>query len=549
MARPHPARGWFLATLTSVAGIAGVSWWIGPSRIVAPWDVFTLLNGAYRIYEGQAPSTDFANPIGPLVYGMAAIGMHLQHSPSLAAVTYGNLIFLAIVSALAWSVAWRRLPALYAAAFTVFVAVLVVDLRPLGYSPWTLSYAMLYNRYGWLLYSTLLLLVLLGRREPPAKRTHVIDGLLLGLLLGLLFYDKITFFLAALAAVGLGLALSTLPRDWRLGVSAIAGFAAIGILVRVLFNLSTSAYIGDLIDASRVQAAGQRAGILAHSIAWNLPVAAVALAVVGGLLLMAHRHGESMRPLVYLTLAASFVLGSSIIITTGNATEKSDLPALVVIPLLIVAFLAPRLPVWAGGVRTPQAAAYPGRLPGRLLAGLAVLLVITTGPIVGKEALGLGKAISLRGYDAPATQLFNAGRLHDFVIPADAQWPTAYRIAHNLPAMINDGLSLLRENIRPGDSVFTLAYTDPFYVALGLPLSHCGPLWWDLGYDFDRQHHATAQCAIGKADWVMIPRMIAGQGSGQQTVAVMRELYASYLSQHYTQARETPDWILLRRAH
>jgi hypothetical protein len=95
-----------------VTGIAGLSLWIGPAPDVAPWDVFTLLNGAYRIYEGQAPGTDFANPIGPLVYGLDATGMHLQHAVSLHAVTYGQVLFLVVASTLAWLIAWRRLPPL-----------------------------------------------------------------------------------------------------------------------------------------------------------------------------------------------------------------------------------------------------------------------------------------------------------------------------------------------------------------------------------------------------------------------------------------------------
>ena len=552
-------RGWFLATVSSVAGIAGLSIWIGPAPIVAPWDVFTLLNGAYRIYAGQAPSTDFANPIGPLVYGLASVGMRLEHAPSLAAVTYGQVLFLAIAATLAWIVAWRRLPPLYAAAFTVFVALLSISVRPLGYSPWTTTYAMLYNRDGWLLYSVLLVLVLVRRTGPSTNRAQITDGVLLGLLLGLLFYDKITFFLASLAAVGLGLVLATVPRSPRLLAAAVAAVAVVGATMRLAFGLHTSAYIGDLLEAAKVQVAAQRAGMLAHTIIWVLPVGIVAVLVVGGLLLadrrgsatdQDRRRGWPAQPMLVLSLAAAYVLGSSILISAGDATEKGDLPALVVVPLLIVAFLEPGLPRWAGGSAPAGAWALPVSAPRLLLIGLAALLVGTTGPIVGEDALGLGKAISFRGYDSrpPASQRFNASRLSDFVIPADAQWQTAYRTAHAIPAMIDNGLGLLRRNIRPGDSVFTLAYTDPFSVALGLPLSHCGPLWWDLGYDFDQQHHVTAQCAIGHANWVMIPRMVPGQGCCQQTVAVMRQLYAGYLVRHYVQVAQTADWILLRRS-
>ena len=544
------ARGWFIGTVSAVAGIAGLSLWIGPAPIVAPWDVFTLLNGAYRIYEGQAAGTDFSNPIGPMVYGLTAIGMHLQRAPSLAAVTYGQVIFLVIVSFLAWVVTWRRLPGPYAAAFTIFVAFLAVSVRPLGYSPQVTTYAMLYNRDGWLLYATLLLLVFAGRRMPSTKRSNAADGFLLGLLLGLMFYDKITFFLASLVAVGIGLALSTLPRSARLGATALAGFVVIGTLMRAAFGLHTTAYISNLLEAARVQGAHARAGQLAHAIFSIAPVIVVSVLLLGGLFfIIIKRQDASIRGIMWLSLASAYIIGSSVLISAGNAQEGGDLPALVVIPLLIVVFLEPSLPRWAGGSSTNHTTAWPVSESRLLLIGLAVLLVGAAGPIVGKDSLGLGQAIALRGYDArpPATQRFDAGLLRDFVIPADAQWQTSYRTAHELPAMINNGLDLLRENIRPGDTVFTLAYTDPFSAALGLPLSHCGPLWWDLGFDFDQTHYPSAECAIGNADWVIIPRMIPGQGCCQETVSVMLTLYSGYLSQHYKKVQQTPDWILLRR--
>jgi hypothetical protein len=541
--------GWLIGTMSAVAGIAGLSWWIGPAPIVAPWDVFTLLNGAYRIYEGQAPGTDFSNPIGPMVYGLAAIGMHLQRAPSLAAVTYGQVIFLAIISLLAWVVTWRRLPAPFAAAFTIFVAFLAISVRPLGYSSQVTTYAMLYNRDGWLLYATLLLLVFVGRRMPSTKRSNAADGFLLGLLLGLMFYDKITFFLASLVAVGFGLALSTLPRSPRLGAAALAGFVVIGTLMRVAFGLHTTAYISDLLEAARVQGGGSRAELLAHAIFSIAPVIVVSALLLGGLFIILKRQDASIRGIMQLSLASAYIVGSSVLISAGNADEGGNLPALVVIPLLIVVFLGPDIPRWAGVSSKKHTRPRPVTESRLLLIGLALLVVTTAGPIVGEDSLGLGQAIALHGYDAkpPATQQFDAGLLRDFVIPADAQWQTSYRTAHNLPAMINNGLDLLRKNIRPGDTVFTLAYTDPFSAALGLPLSRCGPLWWDLDFDFDRTHYPSAECAIGNADWVIIPRMIPGQGCCQETVSVMLTLYSGYLSEHYTRVQQTPDWILLRR--
>jgi hypothetical protein len=549
--RRHPARGWFIATLSTVSGIAGLSLWIGPAPIVAPWDVLTLLNGSYRIYEGQAPSTDFSNPIGPFVYGLSAIGMHLQHTPSVEAVTYGQVLFLVVASTLAWLIAWRRLPAVYAAAFTVFIAFLCISVRPLGYSPWTTTYAMLYNRDGWLLYAPLLLLALQKRRDTDGNRPAIADGFILGLLLGLLFYDKVTFFLAGVVAIALGLALTTLPRNWRLLISVPVGFCLIGSAMRIAFDVHTFAYIGDFLRAARVQVAGQRAGMLANTILWVGPIALISALVVGVVLVSAHRQNRPLRPALTLAVAVAYVLGSCVVISAGDATEKGDLPALVVMPLLIVAFLAPVLPWWAGGDaasgKSPARSALVAK-PALVLIAIAAVLVGIVGPIVGKDALSLAKAVSFRSYrtNPPRSQRFASKRLSDFLIPADAQWQTAYRTAHTVPAMINNGLRLLREHVRPGDKVFTLAYTDPFAFALGLPLSRCGMLWWDLGYDFDQGHHPNAACAIGNAKWVMIPRMVRGQGCCQQTVAVVRRLFAGYLSRHYEAITRTPDWILMR---
>jgi hypothetical protein len=524
-----------------------IAWWASPAPIEAPWDVFTLLNGGYRMLEGQAQGIDFTNPIGPLVYGLVAVGMRVQSQPSLEAVTYGTLIFLVMVSALAWAVTRRRLPQPYAAAFTCFVAILSVSVRPLGYAPSTTTYAMLYNRYAWLLYSILLLLVLVRRRGPQTNLTVTVDGALLGVVLGLIFYCKITFFVAGVLAVGLGLVLRTLPCRWRLGAGAASGFIAVAATMRAAFGVRTIRYVRDFLDAGRVQVGSQRTHALASGIFHTAPVTFLALCLLVLLVENARRSGEPVQPLILLGLTGAFILISSLMLSAGDAPERGELPALVVVPLLVVVFLERALPRWAGG------SSASGRRPSRAwpwaLASLALLLVATSGPIVGKDVLAMKKSISYRDYVSapPSSQVMEGRGLRDFVIPATGQWQTAYRSAHNIPEMINDGEGLLRRNIHPGDKVYTAAYTDPFSFALGLHPVAGGPLWWDLGFDFDRDAHPPAEQFLGTADWVLVPRMVAGQGCCQETVKVLLETYAGYLNEHFRRVDQTDDWTLLRR--
>ncbi|UQS22269.1 hypothetical protein L1857_05235 [Amycolatopsis thermalba] len=522
---------WPVVTLVLVAGLGGVWLWSGPAPMSAPWDVFILLDGAYRMTGGQVPSTDFENPIGPLVYGLVSLGMKVQAVPSLTAVVYAGALFLAITAPLAWFVARRRLPAVHAAGFTVFLALLVVTPRPLGYSPWTTTYAMLYNRYGWVLYATLLLLVLIRPRAPLTTRRVVAEGLVLGFLLGLMFYCKANFFAAGAAAVVVGLVLGTLPRNLRFGAAAVAAFLGVAVVMRLTFGIGIAGYLADLVHAGGSQG-GQRLGMLMRSAAYTAPVLLLTAAVVVALILRARRLELPSRPILKTAVAAGYVWVSSVLVASANTAEHGDLPALVVLPLLLLVVLAPKV-----------------RTPALVLAGVAVLVAATAGPIAGKDTLALGRAASEHGYVAapPASQRMAAPGLRDFVVPADAQWQTAYRTANAVPAMINDGVALLRRHAGPADTVATIALANPFSFALSLPPATGGPLWWDVGISFDRSVHPDADRAFGNVDWVMIPRLTEGQGCCAETVTALREVYGAYLAEHFTEAEITADWILLAR--
>ncbi len=532
--RTHPGRTgvWGLVALAGVTGLAAFSLLTGPAPIAAPWDVFILLDGAYRIIEGQISSTDFASPIGLLVYAMTSLGMRLQPVPSLAAATYGNLIFLGAAATMAWVVARRRLPGMYAAGFTVFVALLVVSVRPLGFSPWVTTYAMLYNRYGWALFAILLVLLLVQPR-PGTSTAAALDGVVLGVLLGLMFYCKINFFLAGLFAVAAGCVLRT-PRHRILAVLvALLAFGAVLVGMWLGFGVRVSDYVHDLAVTALVQDENYRIGKLVLALGYTLPVGVLALGVIAGLFRSARRRGEPTRELWRLVLLVISVLGLTAAVSAVNTPERYELPALVTVALLIVGHHHYR--------SAPLARAS--------LLGVGALVLIAAGPIVGKDAMGLGKAVSLRGEEVhpQESQRMHSDHLRDFVIPADATWSTAYRMASDVPSMINDGIALLGRHISPGDQVFTVALTNPFSFAMSLPPGRGEPLWWDLNINFNRTSHPDPTVLDG-ARWVMVPTTPLGEGCCQATVAAMLELYGPHLAEHYTEVERTADWILLMRS-
>jgi hypothetical protein len=255
--------------------------------------------------------------------------------------------------------------------------------------------------------------------------------------------------------------------------------------------------------------------------------------VLYGLLTRVRRRGEPTRPLSRLSVAAAYVLGSSVMVSAGNAREKTDLPALVVIALLLIVKVAPT-------VSSPPAS----RPSNPLSLGLAALLIVTAAPIAARDALSVANSVA----NPPPTEQLTSEHLKDFVIPVDSTWQTAYRTANKVPDMINDGLALLRRHIRPTDTVAAVALTNPFSFALSLPPARGVPLWWDVDISFDHNSYPNAEQVFGSARWMMIPRMVAGQGCCQATVRAMLDLYGPYLSTHYAEAERTDSWILLRRS-
>lgn len=525
---------WPVLTMVGVVLLGLFSWWLGPVVISAPWDNFILLDGGYRITQGQLPGTDFSNPIGPLVYVLTSLGMRLQAVPSLAAVTYGCLLFLPVAAVLAGHVAHRRLPGRYATGFTLFMALLLISVRPPGYSPGTTTYAMLYNRFGWLLYATLLLAALV----QPRTRRPLTDGFVVGVLLGLLAYDKANFFVAGVAAVALGLFLRTLAA--RTLLSIVGGFGLTVLAFWLIFGISPAGYGRDVVTALAAQGSGKRLGTLLQSVAYNAPVGALALLLVAGLFYLGRRRAEPARPWRLLVITV-FVLGSGVVVSAADSPEKSDLAAFVIVPLMLVAALKPDLPRWAGGDER--------RVPVPLLAGLVLLLVATTVPIAGKDALALGISASRRDLvgTPPQSQRITSQHFGDFVVPADATWQTAYRSAYAVPAMLDDGLALLRRHVRPGDRVFSMSLANPFSFALDLPPATGGPLWWDLSISFNDSVHPAAEQVFGETTWVMVPKMRAGQGCCQDTVEAMSRIYGDYLAQHFRTVEATDEWTLLTR--
>jgi hypothetical protein len=527
--------------MAGVAVLCAITVLAAPSPVVAPWDVLVLLDGSYRMTLGQVPGVDFANPVGPMVYGLTSTGMAWQERPSLAAVAYGNVLFVVIATSLAWYCTRDRLRPAWRAGGVLFLALMLVSVRPLGYSPFTTSYAMLYNRYGWALLTIAAAAVLIdpGRPAAAARRAGRLDAFTLGLLLGLAAYTKVTFAVAVLVlVVYFCLRTDSLPR----ALAAAAGVVVVVAACFLAWGVDPASYLSDVLAAGRVQSGHARLAQLIRESLWSAP-ALLTILLLAVVLALSTRAAHLPRgQLLRLGATVAGLAAAALVLTVGDAEERGELPLLALVPVLVVSS-----GVWRAATRVDGRARRVARFaaPG----ALALVVLATAGRPAAADGVGLAVDVTHHAMidHPPASQRIDAPGLSDFVIPANAGWQTAYRTAKDLPAMINDGLGLLHGRVAPKDRVFTLAYGNPFNMALGLVPTRGGLLWYDLGYDVDAEHFPAPDTALGDAQWVMVPRMVPGEGCCQSTVDAMKAVYGPYLRSTFTPVAQSSSWELWRR--
>jgi hypothetical protein len=532
------SRSWLAGAILGLALIALVIIKTGAPPIEAPWDVFVLLGGAWRISAGQIANVDFANPIGPLVYWLTAFGMRFAGA-SLLSLVYGNIAFAAMVVPWALVLAFRRLSSPLAFVVTMSVALLVVTPVPLGYAATTTTYAMIYNRYGWALLALLLLHLFVPGRGQSTART---DAVAAGVLLAVLFICKLNFFVVGGALATLAVVIRV---DLRTKALLIPAASVILCMPLVFYGiLDPKAYLFDFIDAAMAQSPASRFKALMSTLKWcSVPIGLLLICWYALIILPARRGRMAWLQAAKTTLVFWTVLLCALFITIGNTGEGGQVPLLLFSSVLLIT-AHERDAGWGGG-----------RSSGRnfqTMVGVAwLVLTVQFLWLSGSELRGVyhaSMASAYRNVEDARSQRFAATALGDFYIPSSAQWHTAYSSASDVPPRLNEGLQLLRAHLRSNDRIVVLGLTDPFSLLLDRKPARNVPLWWDLNVSFSHRIFPRPEDVFEFADYVIYPHLdgMAG-GCCKETVVALLDIYREYLGSRYVVAAESQHWILLRR--
>jgi hypothetical protein len=370
------------------------------------------------------------------------------------------------------------------------------------------------------------------------------DGLSTGVILMLLFYCKITYFVAGAGSFAAGWMMIK-PSRYRFtafGIGAILCF----LIFQLAFRIHMGNYLADIQTAAQSQSFDERFSNLLGSLRENsflLYLTFLLLFLYSVVMTESRISRAELRTVAGLWVVAILVVGSGLVITTGNTREGNDIPFYFIFCLILLNTLTGR-PIEIIPASTPAFRVV-------VLLVIMVMLPIFYGYLVGKDVASIAYSAWWNRVQLPSLhpeQRFHSDTMGDFIIPENSYWTTAYSYARDVPKTINDGLQLVERHIQDDTRIFCLCLTDPFSYALGQSPAKGTPLWWDENISFSASIHPDSEILFRNVDFVVMP-VIDEDNAGccGNTVLSMEQIYGGFLENYFFETDRSTYWILLER--
>lgn len=497
------------------------------SRVMT-WDLLFNLSGAWAIYNGLTLHTDFHDPLGGASFWLTTLGF-IVGGVSVWSFVVGKLMMTGVVFLIALAVTFRRLSPLPATLFVLMVSLLCLSPINTGDLLDDFTFAMSYNLYGWSVVSVLALTMYLS---PEANRLgHWIDLASFACLLLILFYLKITYFLAGIGIFATALLVnpSVLAR-WRSWMLVFFGTVAIAL------GPWNWPYWRDIFSA--INSGAVRSRLLEHLFTFSANVMEISLYLTLLALTVALWRLKWIAFRVMIAILSLYIAGAAIL--SQNAQQR-------IVPLCVVAlFLLYR--------ELDNRSGEEG-LHRRFLKPLLIL------PAMICLHTMLSVAVyAKRASTNPSTYIVQASNLKGLAIPIEpvpaAQFVSARsgdysaltraRSIHGNPPLsqvhylrtIIEAVEILGNGSRAPGGVAVLDQVNPFPYALGWRPPSGGNLWYDNSFPWPRE-----EIEFADVQYVLIPKF----ATSADVLNEAWQRYGAYLGKYFRMELETESWKLLTR--
>jgi hypothetical protein len=275
-------------------------------------DGFMVLDWAWRMLNGQRPHVDFNSMIGPAAYLPTVVGFFLASNMA-AGFGYGQALVALVLGIWAYLLGAK----LYEVPRVIYawcVAAIAVSPALLGLSPFALSPAATYNRYGYALLGVLLLECL-----STEVGSEFIAGFSSGALIAILAFTKMTGFF-----MGVALLVALIPQrtqTFRRWMGIAAGAASVGLCFLWYLRFDLFVVIRDLAITAGAKHVKFFDIYLLNSVALDAAIALLLTFGASSFLVDAGKPRAAMREL----LAGVSVTVASLLLIFGNY-QPSELP-------------------------------------------------------------------------------------------------------------------------------------------------------------------------------------------------------------------------------
>jgi hypothetical protein len=513
-------------TLIAAMGLlfAVFTWMGSPPMNGLPWDTSLVIEGAWRIFNGQVPHKDFYVYIGTLHYYMAALGMKLGH-PGISSIVWGNLFIMAATGLSAMLILQRRTSASYALLFSLFISVLIVAPRALGESHDATGYAMLYNRYGEA-FVALLAAILFLRPLGESNKTwpEWVEAAFAGFCVPALLFCKINY-----CTIGIGfLGVSIIMRRFsvKTAIFSVVSAAFFFVLAFKATGIPPDGLWRDLRIMAATQTFGSRLPHMASEVVRNM----LPLLILLGFVFEVGRGEKSRQKRLGHFFTVLLLCGAALALVSSNS-QTGELPLAAFAALYCAEMIR----------RQPQDPTEGGFFTlARNGCGALVFLLFTTA-ILGEDAASIRYAARIKsGHDYTTPEALKGTRLDDWYFCTEGSRKEEMK---NFMETLGEGTRMLRQQIHPPDNFNVFMFCDPYHLALGLPPARGGVNCW-AWIGMTERSHPPLDRLIGNARYILTG---AGPDLRDDYGAECRPVYGTEWDDvHFQTVEQTKHLTLLR---
>ena len=520
-------RWWEIACIAVMAAICATRALFGGVPVLNHGiDNMVALDAGWRVLSGQRPHIDFYSALGPISSLITAFGLALAHHAA-QGVNYASAILGFLIGVWSFLIARSRMATPWAAVTGIFFALLIVSPAPLG-DPWAaITEAMFYNRYGYALLALIVIEAYLPLRENYSG--SLAGGLSSGAACCLLLFLKASYFFVAAPVIVLMLLVRRRNKAEIAGICL--GFG--GVLTIMLAYLGF--HLGAMVNDLRIAAGARAESMLAVDSRIKVRASLVSNLVLIGL-----------AALSGFVAADASVDWRGRVLALGKSVFAAVLVAGAGIAVLISNYQAATMPLNGVFAIVLADAAMRGAVTGRgrfndfrpWLCALVALYLSLPLMTTNARALVYGLRRSHVPADSAEVSLIHSPAMRELKFMGYSRaWTTGWEYA----AVVNDGIALLQRWSPPGETIYSLAYVNPFSYALERKPALGGSTWLHAVHNFSDTWKPSPEWLLGHADVVIVPK-----SPGFYSIDYILRNYMGYVSAQFHLVAETPYWWLYR---